>query len=73
MKNKMIEIIKLYKRVVSPLLAQGVLGFRSGCRFYPSCSDYAIDSISKYGIGKGSLKAITRILKCNPFVKPMSN
>jgi putative membrane protein insertion efficiency factor len=37
------------------------------CRFYPSCSQYAIDAIEKYGIFKGLFKSIIRILKCNPF------
>jgi putative membrane protein insertion efficiency factor len=39
------------------------------CRFYPTCSQYAIDSLNKYGILKGSIKAIYRILRCNPFNK----
>lgn len=37
------------------------------CRFYPTCSQYAIESIDKYGIIKGGFKSVIRILKCNPF------
>jgi len=39
------------------------------CRFRPTCSEYAILSIQKYGIIKGSLKAMWRILRCNPWNK----
>ncbi|MFN4219751.1 MAG: membrane protein insertion efficiency factor YidD [bacterium] len=39
------------------------------CKYYPSCSDYAIISIEKYGPIKGTLKAIWRIIRCNPFSK----
>ncbi len=36
------------------------------CKFHPSCSDYAIEAINKYGVAKGTTKAILRILKCSP-------
>jgi len=54
-------IIKLYQRWISPLKAV------PSCRFYPTCSQYAIDAISKYGIIKGGFMAVKRILKCHPF------
>jgi len=60
MRKVFILIIKGYKKVISPLLPPS-------CRFYPSCSTYAIQSLEKYGILKGSIKAIYRILRCNPF------
>ena len=62
MRKVLILIIKGYKKVISPLLPPS-------CRFYPSCSTYAIQSLEKYGIVKGSIKAIYRILRCNPFNK----
>ncbi|MHB1376548.1 MAG: membrane protein insertion efficiency factor YidD [Candidatus Humimicrobiaceae bacterium] len=62
MRKVLILIIKGYKKVISPLLPPS-------CRFYPSCSTYAIQSLEKYGILKGSIKAIYRILRCNPFNK----
>ena len=39
------------------------------CKFYPTCSEYAIQAIEKYGAVKGTAKAIWRILRCNPFGK----
>lgn len=70
MKTLIIESIKFYKKTIAPLWAYGLFGsFSSSCRFYPSCSDYAVDAISKHGVGKGSVKAIGRILRCNPLVK----
>jgi putative membrane protein insertion efficiency factor len=45
---------------VSPMLP-------SSCRFTPTCSEYAVDAISKYGPLKGTSLAARRILKCNPF------
>lgn len=39
------------------------------CKYIPTCSQYALDAIEKYGVIKGSLKAIFRILRCNPFSK----
>jgi uncharacterized protein len=62
MRKVLILIIRGYKKVISPLLPPS-------CRFYPSCSTYAIQSLEKYGILKGSIKAIYRILRCNPFNK----
>jgi len=56
-----IILIKAYQRFISPL--KGV----SSCRFYPTCSQYSIDAITKYGIIKGSFMSIKRILKCHPF------
>ncbi|HOA97662.1 membrane protein insertion efficiency factor YidD [Acetivibrio saccincola] len=53
--------IKFYRKWISPLKIMPC------CRFYPTCSQYAIDSIDKYGIIKGGFKSIIRILKCNPF------
>ncbi len=37
------------------------------CRYYPTCSEYAIQAIEKYGILKGGIKASLRVLRCNPF------
>lgn len=55
-----IFLIKLYQRFISPLKPKS-------CRFYPTCSQYAVDAISKYGILKGGIMSIWRILRCNPF------
>ncbi|MEK6656896.1 MAG: membrane protein insertion efficiency factor YidD [Nitrospirota bacterium] len=60
MKTLFIYLIKLYKKVISPVLPQS-------CRFYPSCSCYAVEALEQHGAGKGSLLALRRILKCHPF------
>jgi putative membrane protein insertion efficiency factor len=62
MKKIIIYIIKVYKKYVSPLLP-------SSCRFYPTCSQYAVDAINKYGVLKGCIKGIYRVIRCNPFNK----
>lgn len=60
MKNILIFIINIYRRFISPI--------KTGkCRFYPTCSEYAVQSIERYGAVKGMLLAIKRVLKCHPF------
>lgn len=39
------------------------------CRFYPTCSEYTLEALEKYGVLKGGFMAIKRILRCNPFNK----
>ncbi|MBI5476000.1 MAG: membrane protein insertion efficiency factor YidD [Ignavibacteriales bacterium] len=53
--------IRLYQAIISPLFPPNT------CRFYPTCSDYAIGTITKHGKFKGTWMAIKRILKCQPF------
>lgn len=60
MKRFLLIFIRLYQKFLSPLKGQT-------CRFYPSCSEYSAQAIQKYGIAKGSWKAVKRILKCHPF------
>jgi hypothetical protein len=55
--------IAAYKTAVSPWLA--ALG--PGCRFYPSCSDYAAQAIATDGAWRGSLRALRRVGRCTPF------
>ena len=57
-----IYLIKLYQIHISPRIG-------SRCRYYPTCSNYAIKAIDKYGIIKGSIMAVFRIVRCNPFSK----
>lgn len=57
----LLAIIRAYQKTISRALPSNT------CRFYPSCSHYAYQAIYKYGAVKGSWKAITRILRCNPF------
>lgn len=61
--RKLFQIpIRFYQKAISPFLP-------SSCRFYPTCSSYAHDSIGKHGILKGGYLAVKRILKCNPLHK----
>ena len=60
MKKILIGLISLYQRYVSPFK-------KPCCRFYPTCSQYAIAAIEKYGAFKGGFMAIKRICKCHPF------
>ncbi|MDR2401166.1 MAG: membrane protein insertion efficiency factor YidD [Deferribacteraceae bacterium] len=55
-----IILIKLYKLTLSPY-------FGYQCRFYPSCSSYALEAFQKKGFLKGLLLTLRRILRCNPF------
>jgi len=65
MKKFFIGLICLYKKSLSPLLEQ--MGIK--CKYYPSCSEYTIHAIEKYGSLKGIFLGIKRILRCNPFSK----
>lgn len=63
MKRVFISLIRFYKKAISP--------YKGGpcCRFYPSCSEYSLQAIEKYGVIKGGAKACKRILRCQPFCK----
>ena len=58
--NILIKFIKIYKFLVSPLLGDS-------CRYYPSCSDYSIDSLKTYGLFKGFFLSVKRIFSCHPW------
>lgn len=62
LKDIIVSTIKLYKKTISKVLNRGY----NGCRFYPPCSDYAIQAIEKKGALRGGLIALGRILRCNP-------
>lgn len=60
MKTSLLFVLKFYRRYISPLKPPT-------CRFVPTCSDYAVQSVEKYGIKKGGWLAVKRVLRCNPF------
>ena len=60
MNRLLVLMIGLYQKFISPLKGQT-------CRFYPTCSEYSVQALQKYGFVKGSWKSIKRILKCHPF------
>ncbi len=71
MKHILILIIKIYQKTLSPdhglFKARWPYGF---CRYYPTCSKYAIDALSQHGSVRGSYLATKRIVRCNPFSQP---
>ena len=60
MKVLLIAIVRLYKYLISPILP-------GSCRFVPSCSEYSIEALKKYGALKGSYLSVRRVARCNPF------
>ena len=61
MKKILISIIQLYQKIP--------FSSHNSCRFIPTCSNYAIEAIDRFGSIKGSYLTIRRILRCNPFGK----
>ena len=57
--NILIKLIKGYKFIISPLLG-------NSCRYLPTCSEYSIEALKTYGLIKGSLISLKRILSCHP-------
>ncbi|MGV8966254.1 MAG: membrane protein insertion efficiency factor YidD [Cellulomonas sp.] len=55
-----VALLRLYQRVVSPL-------YGTTCRFYPSCSQYALLSVQRHGVFRGTRLAVWRLLRCNPW------
>ena len=62
MKRVFLHLIRFYQRYISP-------GRPRCCRFIPTCSQYAVEAIEKYGAWKGGWLALRRLLRCNPFYK----
>jgi len=62
MKKVILAMIRFYQKAISPYT-------RPCCRFTPTCSQYAVEAVTKYGALKGSFLAIKRILRCNPLFK----
>lgn len=60
MKRLIIALINFYRKHISP-------HFPPRCKYYPTCSRYALDAVEKFGAFKGSLLAVWRLLRCNPW------
>ena len=60
MKKICLALIRFYQRNISPM-------FPCRCRFIPTCSEYALQAVEKYGSLKGGWLALRRLLKCHPF------
>jgi putative membrane protein insertion efficiency factor len=59
-KRLLIGLLRAYQYAVSPLLGRS-------CRFFPTCSDYAVEAIGRYGAIKGSYLSLRRVLRCHPW------
>ena len=62
MKRILIGLIRFYQKAISPMRPPC-------CRFIPTCSQYALEAVEKYGAVKGGWLALKRLLRCNPFYK----
>ena len=62
MKQLLLKLIKFYQSAISPWLP-------ARCRYSPTCSQYAVEAITKYGAAKGGWLALKRFLRCHPFAK----
>ena len=60
MSKVLIALIRVYQYVISPMLGPR-------CKYYPSCSSYAIDALREHGVFRGTGLAAWRLLRCNPF------
>ncbi len=60
MKSLGIYLIRIYQKLISPLLP-------ARCIYYPTCSEYSLQALKRYGFIVGSYKGIKRILRCHPF------
>jgi len=61
-RSVILQFLRAYKWLVSPLLPPS-------CRYVPSCSEYAMEAVERYGALRGSWMAMIRLLRCHPFVK----
>ncbi len=62
MKRLLIGLVRFYQRAVSPHLP-------ASCRYQPTCSQYALTALTRFGALRGGWMAFVRILRCNPFSK----
>lgn len=62
MKKLLLAAVRFYRKHISPLTPPS-------CRFIPTCSEYALEAIEKYGAARGSWLAFKRICRCHPFHK----
>ena len=62
MKSLAVGLLRLYKRWISP-------AFPPSCRYVPTCSEYAMEAVERYGALRGGAMAAWRVLRCHPFAK----
>ena len=59
-RGALVLLVRLYQRLISPLLPPA-------CRFYPSCSAYAVQALERHGAVRGSWLTVRRLCRCHPF------
>ena len=57
-----LQLLRAYKWAISPL-------FLPACRYVPTCSEYAMEAVERYGVLRGGFRAFTRLLRCHPFAR----
>jgi uncharacterized protein len=62
MRRWILKALRGYKRWISPMLP-------AGCKYVPTCSEYAVQAVERFGIVRGGWMATWRVLRCNPFSK----
>lgn len=62
MKRALLKLFRFYQQQISPALPPR-------CRYLPTCSEYAVEAVEKYGAAKGGFLALKRFLRCHPFCK----
>jgi len=62
MKSLALGLLRLYKRWISP-------AFPPSCRYVPTCSEYAMEAVERYGAWRGGMMATWRVARCHPFAK----
>jgi len=62
MKHLVLAALRFYKAQISPALPPA-------CRYTPTCSEYAIEAVERYGAWRGSAMALRRVISCNPFAR----
>lgn len=66
MKKIILFILRFYKKYISPAVT-GLFG--GGCRFTPTCSEYTMEAVEKYGSARGVVLGLKRFFRCNPLFK----
>lgn len=66
MRKALLLLLAFYRRWISPALHAV---FPGGCRFHPTCSEYAFEAIQLYGAGRGAWLALRRLARCHPFAR----
>jgi len=62
MKTLALKLLRAYKRLISPMMP-------AACKYVPTCSEYAVEAVERFGVVRGGAMTLWRVLRCNPFVK----